>query len=394
MKLQGFIASVLLVGITYIAFESRTFDIMMLINPETTAAQQQSQRRASLRASVGPSSEIEPFLNASHGFSASVTLLSPLPAEPLPHVASNPTLLPIVLAAMVSSLLMYPVDVLRALSMSSMSSGGSKKTATVSEMLAEFRQKFGMFGLCTQGLVPAVSIATISRTIKFFFYPVAHEWISGGQSAASGNTITRVIAGCIATVPEVVFVLPLELVKLTLQLDSASVFGNSASRVLSHLTNRHGFATLYLGWLTVQLRQASWSAVYFCTVIYFTDLGKSWVESFTGSPPLPGSTGAVFSKLLGGFLAGVLGVCFNNPFDVGRTVLQKDELSVLAFGEARAHGASPPVGLQVLFDIAKRRGYRALWAGFTFKAVHLGGSGALMNVLLPAFSYLCGFASE
>lgn len=356
---------------------------------------QQSQRRVSLRAGIGPSSEIAPIVNASHSLSVSNMPSNSLPSgPPPPHISADPTLLPIVLAAMVSSLLMYPVDVLRALSMSSMSSGGSKKTATVTEMLSEFRRKFGMFGLCTQGLVPAVSIATISRTIKFFFYPVAHEWISSGQSAAAGSTITRVIAGCIATVPEVIFVLPLELVKLTLQLDSASVFGNSASRVLSHLTNRHGYSTLYLGYFTVQLRQASWSAVYFCTVIYFTDLGKSWVELLTGAPPLPGSTGAVFSKLLGGFLAGVLGVCFNNPFDVGRTVLQKDELNVLAFGEARAPGASPPVGLQVLFDIAKRRGHRALWAGFTFKAIHLGGSGALMNVLLPAFSYLCGLASE
>jgi hypothetical protein len=226
---------------------------------------------------------------------------------------------------------------------------------------------------------------------------VFHSWLTGGQAPAAGNTATRVLAACLATVPEVAFILPLEVAKLTLQLDTNGAFANSAGRVLAHLWRRHGAAALYLGWLAVQLRQAIWGAVYFASVAAFTAQCTGWVALLAGAPPLPGSWGAAVASLFGGFLAGVLGVCFNNPFDVGRTVLQTEALRSLAFGEdARAAVAGPPgsSALRVTLEVARRRGLHALWAGFAFKAAHLGGSGALMNVLLPAFSRLCGLAEE
>jgi hypothetical protein len=87
----------------------------------------------------------------------------------------------------------------------------------------------------------------------------------------------------------------------------------------------------------------------------------------------------VISQLVSGFLAGVFGAALNTPADTIRSSIQKRVLSGYP-GDVSFFGIAD--------EIIKARGYGGLYAGFNFKAVHLGGGGALMAVFLPFFKKL------
>ena len=82
------------------------------------------------------------------------------------------------------------------------------------------------------------------------------------------------------------------------------------------------------------------------------------------------------STVFSGFLAGVFGGMLNTPSDTVRTIMQKN------------YFAGKPSGtlLSVGKDVVNARGFQGLYAGFGFKACHLGGGGALMAILLPFFT--------
>jgi solute carrier family 25 (mitochondrial 2-oxodicarboxylate transporter), member 21 len=89
-------------------------------------------------------------------------------------------------------------------------------------------------------------------------------------------------------------------------------------------------------------------------------------------------------------LAGVFASIPNAPGDVVRSVVQK---KLFENPDRKAYGISFG-GAKEHFDVAKEilanKGIRGLYAGFSFKALHLGGSGALMALFIPIFSKLFG----
>jgi hypothetical protein len=93
----------------------------------------------------------------------------------------------------------------------------------------------------------------------------------------------------------------------------------------------------------------------------------------------------IVSQLLSGFLAGVFGAAINCPSDTIRTSIQKRVLGGFP-GDVNCFG--------VANEIIKARGVGALYAGFNFKAFHLGGGGALMAVFLPFFKKLFALKEE
>jgi len=264
-----------------------------------------------------------------------------------------------------------------------MTSGGE---APIGELIAEFRAAHGLKGFLTQGLGPELTKSTISRSLKFFCYPVAHRRITGGKNPSEGTILTKAAAGVLATIPETLVILPLEVAKLTLQLDKQGVFGNSASAVMRHLVTTRGPGALFVGIVGVQIRQALWTGTYFSTVSTSTRFCKEKAlrlgcaeDSFVASS---------LASFLGGFGAGVLGVVVNNPADVTRSIVQKKAIQAIALGSSSG-GLSGPTGLSAILgagsEIVAKRGVGGLYAGFAFKSMHLGGSGALMNFLLPVF---------
>src|SRR3990167_6203919 len=112
---------------------------------------------------------------------------------------------PITLASIASAVIMYPVDVSRALAMSSAT--GKKET------LGSFIKAHGVGGLVRQGVGPEVGRATIMRIMKFFNYPIVHRMLFQGKDPSKGNTFSRAVSGAIATIPEVILITPIELAK-------------------------------------------------------------------------------------------------------------------------------------------------------------------------------------
>jgi hypothetical protein len=102
--------------------------------------------------------------------------------------------------------------------------------------------------------------------------------------------------------------------------------------------------------------------------------------------------------LVSGFLAGAFGTCFNCPGDVIRTAIQKRELADLSssslirpkFSAGYVWSAVTDF-IQTGSQIIKTKGIKGLYYGFGFKAMHLGGSGALLTVFIPMFTTMFGF---
>jgi hypothetical protein len=122
--------------------------------------------------------------------------------------------------------------------------------------------------------------------------------------------------------------------------------------------------------------------------MYFATLAswKNLVE-----PPIKNAGGGdALANLVSGFLAGCFASIPNAPGDVVRSVVQKKLFQDAA---RPAYGISPGgvmEHIQVTREIVGARGLKALYSGFGFKAMHLGGSGALMAMFVPIFADLMG----
>lgn len=131
------------------------------------------------------------------------------------------------------------------------------------------------------------------------------------------------------------------------------------------------------------MERCSWtSGTYFATL----NSWKGVVE-----PPLVelGAPQAV-AQLIAGFLAGFFATFPNAPGDVVRSVVQKKGFTDPS---RPAYGISPAGVMEhitVAREIVQTSGIRGLYSGLGFKAMHLGGSGALMAVFIPFFAKVMG----
>ncbi|MDP2437266.1 MAG: MC/SLC25 family protein [archaeon] len=208
-----------------------------------------------------------------------------------------------------------------------------------------------------------------------------------------GSAASRAIAGAIATIPEVAFITPMELAKIGLQLDREKRFNNNGTALVRHVHGRTGFWGIFPGFLGVQGRQALWTGTYFATLPMF----ESVFIPLMASLPIDQSKQRSVGQAVGGFVAGVAGAAANTPVDVVRTNLQKAALQRLMAPDAELVRVRPtPAFFASAFTdffsmsgkILAEKGFLALYFGFLPKAVHLGGGGALMAWLVPAFSRL------
>lgn len=285
------------------------------------------------------------------------------------------TLAPLTGAALTTAAIMYPVDVLRALKMSAAAGGGVSP--------AEFLRKHGVKGMFGQGVIPELAKSTTMRVSKFFFFPIVNQGLWGKKPAES-SPLQKGLAGALATVPEIVMISPMEVAKIGLQLDKDNMFKNDSRAFIQHIYRTRGVSGLWCGWAGMQWRQSFWTGTYFATL-----------SSFTGAiQPTFDNMGAPLSvtKFTAGFAAGVFAAIPNGPGDVVRSVVQKRMFEDAAF-KRKAYGigvGSVIEHAKVAQELIATRGVRALYSGFTFKAMHMGGSGALMAMLVPVFTKLMG----
>eukprot|EP01061_Rhynchopus_euleeides_P046271 TRINITY_DN8711_c0_g2_i1.p2 TRINITY_DN8711_c0_g2~~TRINITY_DN8711_c0_g2_i1.p2 ORF type:complete len:315 (+),score=121.92 TRINITY_DN8711_c0_g2_i1:52-996(+) len=305
------------------------------------------------------------------------------------------TLPPITAGAASVAFLMYPADVMRALKMAS--AGGGESNAVV--LLRNFIRAHGVKGLASQGVVPELVQRTWSRISKFFLFPPLHRamW---QKEPSQGSPLTKGLAGMAATVPEMMTCTPFETAKVALQLDSTNRFKNSATGVARWIVKEQGWKGLYCGYAGLQYRQAMWTSIFFATVDDITYKTRVAMQGVFGESAAVNRTASV----MGGFLAGTLGAMINTPGDVVRTNVQKAEMakwiSPPATGVPRYNfgpsyvWSGITVSTSMASHIATTSGVGALWKGFFFKSVHLGGGGALLNLLIPMFKSMMGVTVE
>lgn len=269
---------------------------------------------------------------------------------------------------------MYPVDVMRALKMAS---AGSKDGFSI----GEFYKKYGIKGMLGQGLLPELLKSSSMRVSKFFFFPICLEKIFK-KSSKEATPLQKGLSGALATIPEILLISPMEVAKIGLQLDKENKFKNNSIEFIKHIHKTKGFSGLYSGWTGMQWRQCFWTGTYFATLSSWKKLVEPSIKNVGGGNDL--------ANLISGFIAGVFASIPNAPGDVVRSVVQKKLFENL---DRKAYGIS--VGgvkehINVAQEIIKAKGVKGLYAGFTFKALHLGGSGACMAYFVPIFSKLMG----
>jgi len=287
---------------------------------------------------------------------------------------------PVLTSAFVVAALMYPLDLVRALQMADASSGTKLSTT---QLLRNFCNAHGIQGLFTQGLAPELARSTWMRFMKFSLYPLFHTIITGGIEESKGSILSKSMAAILSSIPEAITIMPLEIAKIALQLDSTNRFKNNMFSALGVLFKDRGLQVFQIGYLGVQLRQGLWSLGYFTSIGFIQKNIEMAITKIAGPDyKLKEHPGAnTVAIVVAGFMAGVFGGLLNTPCDIIRTSMQKKVLTQ-AIGTAIGGNSFLSVGQEVL----KARGLLGLYVGFKFKSLHLGGGGALMAFFLPLFN--------
>ena len=297
------------------------------------------------------------------------------------------TLAPISAGCAASAVVMYPMDVVRALRMASASEAVALSTP---ELLRNFIKAHGLLGLAKQGVVPEIARATTMRVVQFFSYPLIHE-LFFSKKPSEGTVGTKMAAGMAAALPAAMAITPLENAKIALQLDHTKRFGNSMGAAVQHLWHR-GTLAPYVGLQGVFTRSAVSFGPYIATLPYCQQVTLPACKSVFGDTPLGTNVG----NLLGGLIAGSLGAFINCPFDLMRTNLQKQAIALaekpMTTSQILSLSFSPMSYLDVGRQIVQTRGVGALYMGLTFKVArishHLPSSPFLSHPLPLISSYV------
>merc|ERR1712083_465342 len=241
--------------------------------------------------------------------------------------------------------------------------------------LSGFLKAHGLMGFVKQGLVAEVTRASISRAIKFFMQPIVHKSLYG-KPETQGTAVSKGLSGAIGTVPEVIAISPLENIKLAAQLDKEGRFKGSAD-IAKHIMKTRGFNGLMTGYFGMQVRQCLWTGGFFLTLDFYKAQMKTVISN------------NLACDVVSGFAAGATGTALNCWCDVSRSVVQKKALAETFDPTIPRPSAisvySPGPFISQAGRIAAEKGIGGLYAGVGPKMIHLGGSGAILAVLMPRF---------
>lgn len=269
----------------------------------------------------------------------------------------------------VMSVVMYPVDVVRALCMSSPGLGAG-------DALKGFLKDHGVIGFVKQGMAVEVFRSSLARGIKFWVQPMAKDKLLANGWA--NNFVTSGTAGCIAVFPEVWAISSMENIKLAQQLDSKGQF-NGAADVARHLIKTRGvFGGLYCGYFGMQVRQVLFTGATFGSI----DICKDALRSV-------GCNNSMVLDVVGGFMSGVVGVGFNCWTDVVRSVVQKKAIQASFDPSLPAPSQLEPLNPVPFFKetgaLLASKGISGLYAGVGPKMIHLGLGNSILFLLMPRF---------
>ena len=224
------------------------------------------------------------------------------------------------------------------------------------------------------------------RVLKFFLFPIAHRALYD-RNPSEGTVLTKASAAALCSLPEGMTIAPIETAKIGLQLDKTNVYKNNMGKFISSTIAERGWVGLFNGYFGIAYRQTSWTAAYFASLSSFKSVAGEVVPD----------TWPKTQNMAGGMAAGMFGACFNTPGDVIRSTIQKRFLATAPvktdFSPSLLTGAVKEF-VATGAEIVGAKGVQGLWTGFTFKALHLGGSGALLATLIPLFKEALGVDEE
>jgi len=132
-----------------------------------------------------------------------------------------------------------------------------------------------------------------------------------------------------------------------------------------------------IGYAGMQVRQMLWTGGFFLTL----DVYKGGVANLVSNK--------LAQDVLSGFAAGATGTALNCWTDVCRSVVQKKALADTFDASIPRPSAMEPLNPGPFFatasEIMAQKGLTGLYSGVGPKMVHLGGSGAILAVLMPRF---------
>ncbi len=77
------------------------------------------------------------------------------------------------------------------------------------------------------------------------------------------------LTGIATAFPEAISIMPLEIAKISLQLDTVNKYKNNMLLAMGSVFKEKGMAGFTVGYVGVQYRQAAWTAGYFASLKFF-----------------------------------------------------------------------------------------------------------------------------
>ena len=211
------------------------------------------------------------------------------------------------------------------------------------QLLSNFYHAFG--GLDTKAM-KGPGFAMVFAALCFViptpaFAATAVKMTAAGATVAAQSNMTRLLksvmcAGCAAVIT-VTFIHPIDVVKTRMQVAKAGE--GSLGQIVSGALKTEGAGAFYKGIGPAWLREAS-----------YTSLRLGLYEPVK---VLVGATASAgfFRKFLAGAIAGAIGSCAGNPFDVLKTRMMADKTSSKGLGETAG-------------EIMKAEGMKGFYKGF------------------------------
>ncbi|KAG4065697.1 hypothetical protein HA402_012375 [Bradysia odoriphaga] len=227
-----------------------------------------------------------------------------------------------------------------------------------------------------KGIIPPILAETPKRATKFVCF---EQYKTGLQKALGYDKATPLIyslAGLGSGVTEAFVVNPFEVVKISLQADTAKATSSPSTMIVAkEIIKRGGIGLngLNKGLTSTIGRNGTWNLIYF-----------GFYHSVKDSVPQCQNPTADFFRKTGiGFASGTIASIANIPFDVAKSRIQ---------------GPQPVAGeikyktcMRTIFIVAREEGLGALYKGLVPKVMRLGPGGAIM---LIAYDYVYEFLQQ
>lgn len=239
------------------------------------------------------------------------------------------------------------------------------KNPSIARELMNLVQEGGV-GRLYRGCVPELASTMAARSVLYMSKQQGEDFVKPtvGQAAAP------FIGGLYAGLPEAIATTPFQVVKVRLQskehLGRYKGFGHCVWTMA-----RDGQPLqFFTGLGTTVVRNSVWNCVYFGTL-----------PVCRGSlPTVPGAP--MIDSFLSGFVCGTVATCFNAPFDVAKSRVQRQ-----LPGETKYSST-----LQCLLAVAREEGIQACYKGFAPKVLRMacgGGIGITVYELISVRMAFC-----